>query len=139
MMQMYAAEQLNYVERPIVRIQPTSANLPLPAEGAKRENELPLIAKAPNPTPTTIPVSSHDSVGITPNRFNSSISSTPTAVRRVDEFIKNRGITLTNFAGNTTIDARTLFSFRKSRPVKRSSVESIAKVMGLSVDELMKP
>jgi hypothetical protein len=61
----------------------------------------------------------------------------PRAAERVEQFCKDRGIGMTEFAIQAGTTDRTLRSFRKTGRVRRSILDGIAKVMRTTREKLI--
>lgn len=70
-------------------------------------------------------------------RLSATVSS-PQAARRMERYLQEKGMGLTDFAGNAQTTDRTLRSFRKTGKVRRDIFRSIAKAMGITPDELLR-
>jgi len=71
-------------------------------------------------------------------KFSATIKSL-SAAKKVEEYLHGKQIGLTEFANRINVTDRTLRSFRKSGRIRRDSFAAIAKEMGTTPDELMKP
>ncbi len=69
-------------------------------------------------------------------RFSVSIVS-PSAARKMEQYVQAKGIGLTEFANRAGTTDRTLRKFRKTGKVKRDIFEGIAKAMGTTKDALL--
>lgn len=74
-----------------------------------------------------------------PTKRRTSTVSSPAAVKKMDAFLDKNGIGLTDFASTAQTTDRTLRKFRKTSRVRRDIFENIAKAMGLTKDDLLKP
>jgi len=71
-------------------------------------------------------------------RLEASITS-PIAVRRMEDYLKSKGMGLTEFAGKSCTTDRTLRKFRQTGKVRRGIFDAIAKAMGTTREALLKP
>ena len=71
-----------------------------------------------------------------PKRMPSTIGNL-SAAERMEAFIKEQGVSLTEFATGIGITDRTLRTFRKTGKIRRTGFDAIAKAMGLTRDQLM--
>jgi hypothetical protein len=62
-----------------------------------------------------------------------------TAVKRMEAYIKSNGIGQAEFAGRASTTDRTLRTFRRTATVRRDIFDAIAKAMGTTREELLKP
>jgi hypothetical protein len=62
----------------------------------------------------------------------------PAAVRRMDEYMENPKIVLKEMAHRCGLSLRTLQNFRAQGWLKRGSLEKVAKVLGLSLEDFCK-
>lgn len=74
----------------------------------------------------------------TTKRLPSSITS-PVAAKRMEEYLRNKPIGQTEFAGKVGTTDRTLRRFRKTGTVRRDIFDAIAGQMGTTRDGLLKP
>ncbi|HMD97706.1 MAG TPA: hypothetical protein VKM93_10315 [Terriglobia bacterium] len=72
-----------------------------------------------------------------PERLKATITS-PAAARRMEKYLRDNGIGLTDFASRAQTTDRTLRSFRKTGKVRRDIFEGIAKAMGTTKADLLK-
>ena len=70
------------------------------------------------------------------DRLPSTVDS-PSAARKMEAYIKAKGIGLTEFANIAQITDRTLRSFRKTGKIRRSLLGQIAKAMGTTKENLL--
>jgi len=63
----------------------------------------------------------------------------PSAARKMEAYITSKGFSQTEFASLAQTTDRTLRAFRKSGKVRRDIFEQIAKAMGTTRDDLLKP
>jgi len=82
------------------------------------------------PTPSQI-------VAPQPAKISRSITS-PSAARKLEQFISTSGLTLTQFAGKAEADQRTIRRFRRTGTVDKTVLARIAGVMNTSVEKLLK-
>ena len=61
------------------------------------------------------------------------------AARRLEKYLEATGIGVTEFAGLAETTDRTLRNFRRTGKVERGIFDSIAKAMGVTRDDLLKP
>ena len=73
-----------------------------------------------------------------PPRLPRTISSMP-AARRLEKYLEATGIGITEFAGLAETTDRTLRNFRRTGKVQRGIFDSIAKAMGVTREDLLKP
>jgi hypothetical protein len=71
-------------------------------------------------------------------RLSASITS-PAAVRRVEQYLNSHTITLTDFASLVPTTDRTIRRFRATGKIRRDLFDGIAKAMGITAEELIKP
>jgi hypothetical protein len=63
----------------------------------------------------------------------------PMAAKRVESYIKTKGISVKNFAELAGTTDRTLRSFRKTGRIRTTSLPGIASAMGTTVEKLLEP
>ena len=71
-------------------------------------------------------------------RLESAITSS-VAVRRLEAYLKSGVVSQTEFATKAGTTDRTIREFRRTGKVRRSIFDQIAKAMGLTREELLKP
>ncbi len=82
----------------------------------------------------------HGSPRLTPPKRLTSMISSPTAARRLEAYLESKPLMdLTDFAIQSHTSDRTLRSFRKTGRVRRDIFEDIARAMGTTPEELLKP
>jgi hypothetical protein len=74
----------------------------------------------------------------TPNRKRwSAMIDSPSAVRKVEAFVRKKGLGWTEFASRVQTTDRTLRNFRKTNQLSRSILTTIAEEMGTTLEDLM--
>ena len=91
-------------------------------------SQKPIITQPQPPRPAPVAGKKH--------RLSPSIVS-PSAARKMEQYIQAKGIGLTDFATRAGTTDRTLRNFRTTGKVKRDIFESIAKAMGTTKDALL--
>jgi hypothetical protein len=71
-----------------------------------------------------------------PSRLPSTVTS-PSAARKLEDYIQRTGVGLTEFATQIGTTDRTLRSFRRTGKIRRSIFEGIAKAMGTTKKSLL--
>lgn len=71
-----------------------------------------------------------------PERLSSRVTSL-VAAKKLEDYLKAKGMGLTEFATRAQTTDRTLRAFRKTGKVRRDIFENIAQVMGVTKDELL--
>jgi hypothetical protein len=72
----------------------------------------------------------------TRKRIGRSISS-ERAARRMEEYIEQKGISLTQFCAHVEADPKTIYRFRKTGKVSKTVASTIAAKMGMSLDRFL--
>jgi hypothetical protein len=72
----------------------------------------------------------------TPERFTGIVIS-PSAARKLETFIRSKGMGFTEFANQAGTTDRTIRSFRKTGKVRRDIFHGIAKAIGLKPEDLI--
>lgn len=83
-------------------------------------------------------VSESPSCTLKPKRLSATITC-PNAARRMEAYLESKGMSQTTFANQVGTTDRTLRSFRQTGKVRRDIFDSIAKIMNIPKEELLKP
>jgi hypothetical protein len=83
-------------------------------------------------------VSECQTTTLKPKRLSSTITC-PNAARRMEAYLESKGMSQTTFANQVGTTDRTLRSFRQTGKVRRDIFDSIAKIMNIPKEELLKP
>jgi hypothetical protein len=71
-------------------------------------------------------------------RMPATVTST-LAARRVEDYIKSKGMGLSEFSAAAQLTERTLLKFRRTGTVRRDRFDAIAKAMGMTREQLIEP
>ena len=106
------------------------------SDTANEPPRLPEIAgQLPQPTES---ISTPDSKAATPKAVRlSSMIECPSAARKLEKFLHEKGISPAEFAGRAQTTDRTLRNFRKTGRVRRDIFGKIAKAMGTKTEKLL--